>query len=72
MEGILARAANRAAIQQRLPRSADAPAEWLGRNGRGHPDYVLHSADYPRPLRHALRRLQQARLGHAEGRRGKA
>ena len=56
--------------QQQLPRSADAQAEWLGRTGDDHPGLrAAQPPDHPRPLRHALRRLQQARLGHAEGRR---
>ncbi|MEW3553042.1 sulfatase-like hydrolase/transferase [Pseudomonas aeruginosa] len=56
--------------QQQLPRSADAQTEWLGRTGDDHPGLrAAQPPDHPRPLRHALRRLQQARLGHAEGRR---
>ncbi len=54
--------------QQQLPRSADAQTEWLGRTGDDHPGLrAAQPPDHPRPLRHALRRRQQARLGHAEG-----
>ena len=44
--------------QQQLPRSADAQAEWLGRTGDDHPGLrAAQPPDHPRPLRHALRRL---------------